>query len=96
MVSCNRMLMPYKIPIDIQQKISSAVELPPNSIQTVINNGISLNQNTQIRNGIDDAYTFTVIISHFEIMFYLWITISVLFLAYHMVSYYIYNKKLKY
>ncbi len=90
-----KMIVPFKLTINIPERISSSIEHSPSSVQTIINSGIYLNQETGIKSSINKVYSNTHIVNYFEIIFYLWLAISVLFLVYHIISYYIFNKKIR-
>lgn len=91
----SKMIIPFKIPINIPERMYNSFEYSPNSVKAILNNGISINQGTEIKNSVNKIYVNNSITNFFTIIFYLWLIISVFFLVYHIISYYNYNKKIK-
>ncbi|APM37676.1 M56 family metallopeptidase [Clostridium kluyveri] len=90
-----KMIMPFKIPIYIPEKISNTFQHAPNNVKTIIDSGISLNESMKIKNSpniITGSYPME---NYFTILFYIWLIVSVIFLAYYIISYIIFNNKIK-
>ncbi|UZQ52304.1 M56 family metallopeptidase [Clostridium kluyveri] len=90
-----KMIMPFKIPIYIPEKISNTFQHAPNNVKTIIDSGISLNESIKIKNStniITDSYPME---NYFTMLFYIWLIVSVIFLAYYIISYIIFNNKIK-
>ncbi len=90
-----KMIMPFKISINIPEKIYNSFHSQPNSIKTIVNDSFSINQSIETKNNINNLYVDNNTINYFTIIFYIWLTISILFLIYHIISYLNYNSKIK-
>ncbi|CAB1247209.1 membrane hypothetical protein [Clostridiaceae bacterium BL-3] len=75
-----KMILPFKIPIYVSQEIYKFFGYSPNNVKTMMNNIICLNDN---------------VVNYFIILFYLWLTVSIIFLVYHIISYFAFNNKIK-
>ncbi|WP_368489732.1 M56 family metallopeptidase [Clostridium sp. BJN0013] len=89
-----KMLIPFKIPIYMSEKICNIVGYSPSNIKTIINNGISINQGIKIENSIN-IVSDNNNLNYFIIVFHLWLIVSIIFLSYHIISYFVFNNKIK-
>jgi beta-lactamase regulating signal transducer with metallopeptidase domain len=90
-----KMIMPFKIPVHLPEKAYDVFQNSPGSVKTVMNGGISLSQSMKIGNSTDIVAVSHNNINYLTILFYIWLVVAVIFIAYHIVSYAVFKNKLK-
>lgn len=90
-----KMIILFKIPINMSEKINDSLQSQPDSIKILIYNRVSINKSIEMKNSINNSYIHNNTINYFTIVFYIWLTVSILFLIYHIISYLNYSSKIK-
>ncbi|WP_373845520.1 M56 family metallopeptidase, partial [Clostridium sp.] len=90
-----KMSMPFKIPVYIPENISKTFKYPPNNVKTIVEGGISLTENIKIKNSADIITANYPTGNYLIILFYIWLIVFIIFLTYHIISYIVFNNKIK-
>lgn len=90
-----KMIMPFKIPVHLPEKVYDVFQNSPESVKTVMNGGISLRQSMKTGNSTNILAVSHNNINYLTILFYIWLIVSVVFITYHIVSYAIFKNKVE-
>ncbi|MBV4425148.1 M56 family metallopeptidase [Clostridium tyrobutyricum] len=90
-----RMIVPFKIPIYLSQEVYKFF-VYFFDVKPITDNTNWLNYNMVVKSSVNVvSVNSNNTINYFEILFYLWLIVSIIFAVYYIVSYISFNKKIK-